>query len=397
MNIETLAIHAGQAIDPQTGAVMTPIYQTSTFAQKNPGQDPYMYSRAGNPTRKALEECLAALEGAKHGLAFASGMSATDAALRLLLPGDHVVTSDDVYGGTFRIFTQVYQPYGITFSFVDIGDVEAVRAAIQPNTRIVWIESPSNPKMKIADIRALTELAHATPYQAATGTSPSAPGASPVVAEGRRLVVVDNTFASPFLQQPLALGADITMHSTTKYIGGHSDVIGGALMTNDKPLYDRLYLLQRACGAVPGPMDCFLLLRGIKTLPVRMERHCQNAAKIAQLLDDHPEVEAVYYPGLPSHPNHEVAKRQMKDFGGMISFIVKGGAEAAKRVALSTKLWTFAVSLGGVESLIEVPTLLTHAVTATSSLAVNPALLRLSVGLEDVEDLWMDLRQALES
>ncbi len=390
MNFETLAIHAGQEIDPQTGAVMVPIYQTSTFAQKNPGQDPYMYSRAGNPTRTALEQCLAAVEGAKHGLAFASGMSATDAALRLLLPGDHVVTSDDVYGGTFRIFTQVYQPYGISFSFVDIGDSEAVRAAIQPNTRLVWIESPSNPKMKIADIRTLTEMAHATNYVPAAG-------ASPVVLADRRLVVVDNTFASPFLQQPLALGADIAMHSTTKYIGGHSDVIGGALMTNDKSLYDRLYLLQRACGAVPAPLDCFLLLRGIKTLPVRMERHCQNAAKIARLLDDHPEVEEVYYPGLTSHPSHEVAKRQMKDFGGMISFVVKGGAEAARRVAQSTKLWTFAVSLGGVESLIEVPALLTHAVTANSTLAVSPALIRLSVGLEDVDDLWTDLRQALES
>lgn len=389
MNFETLAIHAGQEIDPQTGAVMVPIYQTSTFAQKNPGQDPYMYSRAGNPTRTALEQCLAALEGAAHGLAFASGMSATDTALRLLLPGDHVVTSDDVYGGTFRIFTQVYQQYGISFSFVDIGDSEAVKAAIQPNTRIVWIESPSNPKMNVADIHALAEIAHATPYQPANG-------AQPVVLADRRLVVVDNTFASPFLQQPLALGADIAMHSTTKYIGGHSDVIGGALMTNEKTLYDRFYLLQRACGAVPGPLDCFLLLRGIKTLPVRMERHCQNAAQIAHLLDDHPEIEAVYYPGLPSHPNHEVAKRQMKDFGGMISFIVKGGGEAAKRVAQSTKLWTFAVSLGGVESLIEVPTLLTHAVTAGSSIAVNPALVRLSVGLEDVDDLWMDLRQALE-
>ncbi len=373
-HLETLAIHAGQTPDPTTGAVMTPIYQTSTYAQAAPAQHKgYEYSRSDNPTRKALEDCLAALEAAPYGLAFASGMAAIDTIFKLLKSGDHVIAPNDVYGGTFRLADKVWQQYGIEFSWIDARHPDQVKASIRPQTKLIWLETPTNPRMLLADIAAVSQIAQ----------------------EAGVLVAVDNTFASPALQQPLTLGAHLVMHSTTKYIGGHSDVVGGAIMTRDKALYDRLKFLQNAAGAVPGPMDCFLTLRGIKTLPIRMERHSANGLQVARFLDDHPAVAEVYYPGLDSHPQHELAKRQMRDFGGMISVILRGGVEAGKRFVSSTRLFALAESLGGVESLIEHPYTMTHASTAASDIAVDPGLVRLSVGIEHIDDLIDDLKQAL--
>ncbi|MCB0179142.1 MAG: aminotransferase class I/II-fold pyridoxal phosphate-dependent enzyme, partial [Anaerolineae bacterium] len=315
--IETLAIHAGQEPDPSTGAIMTPIYQTSTYVLPEVGQNRgYEYSRSDNPTRTALQANLAALEGAKYGLAFASGLAATDIVMRLMRPGDHIVVGDDVYGGTYRMFDKVLKHYGLNFSFVDLTDLDAFQQALRAETKLVWLETPTNPNLKLADIAALSELAHAR----------------------QALVVVDNTFASSYLQNPLALGADLVLHSTTKYLGGHSDVVGGAVMLNDQAIYEQLKFLQNAIGSVPAPMDCWLVLRGIKTLAVRMERHCRNALTLAQWLADHPAVARVIYPGLPDHPQHELAKRQMKDFGGMISIILNGGEPAALELVKRTKL-----------------------------------------------------------
>lgn len=372
--IETLAIHAGQEPDPTTGAIMTPIYQTSTYVLPDVGQDKgYDYGRSGNPTRTALEANLAALEGATYGLAFASGLAATDIVMRLIRPGDHVVVGDDVYGGVYRMFDKILKHYGLDFTFVDLSDLDAFQAALRPNTRLVWLETPTNPNLRLADIAALSEIAHAS----------------------KLLVAVDNTFATPFLQQPLSLGADIVVHSTTKYLGGHSDIIGGGLALNDPELYEQLKFFQKAIGSVPGPMDCWLVLRGIKTLHLRVERHCQNAMTLARWLADHPAVAQVLYPGLPSHPQHELAQRQMRDFGGMISIILRGGEAAARKMVKGTKLFALALSLGGVESLIEIPYALTHASTADSDIAVDPALIRISVGVEHVEDLRNDLAEAL--
>jgi cystathionine gamma-synthase len=372
---ETLAIHAGQDPDPTTGAVVTPIYQTSTYAQTAVGEHRgYEYSRTGNPTRTALERCVAALEGAERGLAFASGLAAEDAVLRLLRPGDHIVIPDDAYGGTYRLMARIHAEDGRSFSAAALGDLDALSAAWRPETRMVWVETPTNPLLRIADIAAVARFAH----------------------ERGALVAVDNTFATPYLQRPLALGADVVIHSSTKYLGGHSDVVGGVLATRDAGLAERLAFLQNAVGAVPGPFDCFLTLRGLKTLAVRMERHCANAAAVVDLLTGHDKVEQVLYPGLASHPNHEVAARQMTGFGGMVSFTVTGGEPAALEVARSTRLWTLAESLGAVESLIEHPHRMTHASVAGSPLAVDPALLRLSVGLETAADLVEDLGAALD-
>ena len=374
LHIETLAIHAGQSPDPATGAVMTPIYQTSTYVQSGVGEHKgYDYARTGNPTRTALEACLAALEGAQYGLCFASGMAAIDTLLRLIMPGEHVLASNDVYGGTYRLFTRVLREYGLSFDFVELADLDRVRAAIKPNTRLIWVETPTNPLLKIADLAALADIAHAA---------------------GARLAV-DNTFASPVLQQPIGLGADFVIHSTTKYLGGHSDVIGGAIVMNDAAAYERLKFLQNAIGAVPGPLDCFLTLRGLKTLPLRMERHSANAQRIAEFLTDHPGVKQVLYPGLSHHPQHQVARKQMRRYGGMISFLPVGDAAAAKRIVEHTQIFALAESLGGVESLIELPAPMTHASVAGSPLQVDPALIRLSVGLEHVDDLIADLQQAL--
>ena len=374
LHVETLAIHAGQAPDPTTGAVMTPIYQTSTYVQSGVGEHKgYDYARTGNPTRTALETCLAALEGAAHGLCFASGMAAIDTLLRLIKPGEHVLASNDVYGGTYRLFTRVLREYGLQFDFVELADLDRVRAALKPNTRLLWVETPTNPLLKIADLAALAEIAHAAGAQLA----------------------VDNTFASPYLQQPIGLGADFVIHSTTKYLGGHSDVIGGAILTNDAAAYERLKFLQNAVGAVPGPLDCFLTLRGLKTLPLRMERHSANAQRVAEFLADHPGVKHVIYPGLDDHPGHRVAQKQMRLYGGMISFLPVGDAATAKRIVERTKIFALAESLGGVESLIELPAQMTHASVAGSPLQVDATLIRLSVGLEHVDDLIADLQQAL--
>lgn len=376
MNIETEAIHAGQFPDPTTGAVMTPIYQTATYVQDGLGRHRgFEYSRTGNPTRSALEACLATLEGGQFGLAFSSGMAATDTVLRLLAPGDHVLAGNDVYGGTFRLFERVLRNYGLDFSYVDTTDLEQVNAALLPNTRLIWLETPSNPLLRVSDIAAIVELAK---YQ----KSPP-------------YVVVDNTFATPFLQRPLELGADLVVHSTTKYLGGHSDVIGGAVVGCENSLRERLAFLQNGVGAVPGPLDCFLVLRGIMTLPLRMIKHSENATEIANHLAEHPKIACVLYPFHPSHPQAGLARRQMRYGGGMISFILKGGEVEARRVVESTRLFTLAESLGGVESLIEVPAVMTHASTANSQLAVDPGLVRLSVGVENVIDLLEDLGKAL--
>jgi cystathionine beta-lyase/cystathionine gamma-synthase len=372
-HLDTLAIHAGQEPDPATGAIMTPIYQTSTFVQSAPGEHKgYEYSRSGNPTRTALEECIAAIENGRYGLAFASGLAAMDCVLRRLNPGDHVIVGNDVYGGSYRLFERVFARFGLRFSWVNMSDLNAVRAAFTPETKLIWLETPTNPLLTLFDMRA---LADAAPQNV--------------------LIAVDNTFASPALQQPLTFGADIVMHSATKYLGGHSDVVGGLLALNDENLYNELKFLQNAVGSVPGPMDCFLVLRGIKTLGVRMERHSANALQIARFLEDHHAVKQVLYPGLESHPQHDLAKRQMKGFGGMVSIILES-ADAAKRMVSRTKLFSLAESLGGVESLIEHPYSMTHASTANSPLAVDPALVRLSVGIEHIDDLIDDLRRALE-
>lgn len=373
---ETLAIHAGQKPDPTTGAVMTPIYQTSTFVQQGVGEHQgYEYARTGNPTRTALEECLAALEAARYGLAFASGMAAIDTVLKLLNPGDHVLASNDVYGGTFRLFDKQYKKYGLEFSYVEATELDAVKKGLRPNTRFVWLETPTNPRLKVADIRAIADLAHAH---------------HPVIQ-----VVVDNTFATPYLQQPLALGADLVLHSTTKYLGGHSDVVGGAALMNDVSLYEPLKFLQNAAGAVPGPMDCFLVLRGLKTLHLRMERHGENALAIAQFLSDHPNVTEVIYPGLEAHPQFATVRKQMRNGGGMISFFVEGGEAAARALLARTQFFALAESLGGVESLIELPSAMTHGSTKGSPLEVQPGLIRISVGLENKDDLIEDLQRAL--
>ncbi len=371
-HLDTLAIHAGQEPDPTTGAIMTPIYQTSTYVQSAPAEHKgYDYSRSGNPTRTALEELIAALEKGRYGLAFASGLAAIDTVIRLLNPGDHVIVGNDVYGGTYRLYERVFARFGVKFSWVDLTNLDNVRGAFTPQTKLLWLETPTNPLLALADIAALAKSA---PQEV--------------------LVAVDNTFASPALQQPLTMGADIVMHSSTKYLGGHSDVVGGLLALNDEKLYNDLKFLQNAVGAVPAPMDCFLVLRGIKTLGIRMERHSQNALQIARFLEDHPAVKKVMYPGLESHPQHELAKRQMSDFGGMVSIILEN-EEAAKRMVMQTKLFALAESLGGVESLIEHPYSMTHASTAASPISVDPALVRLSVGIEHVDDLIADLQRAL--
>lgn len=373
MKFETLAIHAGQEADPNNGAVMTPVYLTSTYKQDGIGKprQGYEYSRTLNPTRKALQDCLAELESGQWGLCFASGMAATDTVLRLLSQGDHVVAGHDVYGGTFRLFEKVLARYGLTFSWVDLTDLDAVKAACTPATRLLWLETPTNPMLRLADIAALAALA-----------------------PERVLVAVDNTFCSPAIQQPLLLGADIVMHSSTKYLGGHSDVVGGVVALNDPDIYARLKFLQNAIGAVPGPMDCFLTLRGIKTLGVRIERHSSNATAVARMLEDHPAVRQVIYPGLDSHPQYALAQRQMRLPGGMLS-VVLDTVEQAHRLVTRTKLFALAESLGGVESLIEHPYSMTHASTADSDIAVPPQLVRLSVGIEHVDDLIDDLRTAL--
>jgi cystathionine gamma-synthase len=374
MDFETRAIHEGQEPDPATGALITPIYQTSTFLQEGVGKNKgYDYSRSGNPTRTALETCLASLESADHGLAFSSGLGATTTIMHLVSPGERVVSVNDVYGGVYRMFSQVYEPKGYDFTFLSAAEITTDLAEhLDEKTRIVWLESPTNPLLNVIDIAAAAEAAHAV-------------GA---------LVVVDNTFATPYLQRPLELGADIVVHSTTKYLGGHSDVIGGFAATNDPTVAERLRFLQKSLGAVPGPLDAWLVLRGVKTLAVRMRQHCENAHQIADFLAGHDAVERVFYPGLPGHPGHDIAARQMADFGGMISFLA-ASEEAAIRLVAETKVWKLAESLGGVESLIEQPAQMTHASTANAPFAVPPNLVRLSVGIESVGDLVADLEHAL--
>ncbi len=372
---ETLAVHAGIEPDPLSGAIMTPIYQTSTYAQLGVAEHRgYEYSRTDNPTRTVLQTALATLEGGTHALAFSSGMAAIDTILRLVRPGEHVLSGNDIYGGTFRLFDKILSEYGIQFTFVDAVDLKQLSGAIQANTRLVWLETPTNPLLKLTDISAVATIAH----------------------EKGAWLGVDNTFASPALQRPIALGADLVVHSTTKYLGGHSDIVGGAIVLRDENLYERLKFLQNAIGAVPGPMDCFLTLRGIKTLALRMQAHCRNALQVAQFLADHPAVAEVIYPGLESHPQYELARRQMSGPGGMISFVLHGGEPAARLVARHTRLFTLAESLGGVESLIELPAPMTHASVADSPLAIDPGLVRLSVGIEHVQDLIADLAMALK-
>jgi cystathionine gamma-synthase len=373
----TKAIHAGQEPDPTTGAVILPIHPSSTYAQDGVGgtRSGYEYSRSANPTRTALQECLAALEGGRHAVAFGSGMGATDVLLRVLLsPGDHIVIPHDAYGGTFRLVDKVLGPWGIAYTPVDLADVGALRAALRPETRAIWCETPTNPLLGIADIAAVADVAR----------------------EAQARLVVDNTFASPYLQAPLALGADVVLHSTTKYIGGHSDVVGGALVTSDDALAERLLFTQNAVGSVPSPFDAWLTLRGVKTLAVRMERHSDNAERVVGFLAGHPAVARVLYPGLPEHPGHEVAAKQMRRFGGMVSIRLRGGRSAALRVCAATEVFTLAESLGGVESLIEHPGQMTHMSVAGSALQVPDDLVRLSVGIEDVEDLVEDLGSALD-
>jgi cystathionine gamma-synthase len=378
--LATKAIHAGFRPDPGTGAVNAPIYASSTFAQDGVGglRGGFEYARTGNPTRAALEASLAAVEAAAYGRAFSSGMAATDCALRALLkPGDHIVMPDDAYGGTFRLIDKVFTNWGIGYTAVALSDLDAVREAITPKTKLIWVETPTNPLLSIADIGAIAQLAATTNAKVATK------------------VLVDNTFASPALQQPLLLGADIVLHSTTKYIGGHSDVVGGALLTNDEELDVAFAFLQNGAGAVPGPFDAYLTMRGLKTLVLRMQRHSDNAALVAEFLDGHPAIQTVLYPGLPGHPGHEVAARQMSGFGGMVSVRLSGGPEAARKFCAGTEVFILAESLGGVESLIEHPGAMTHASTAGSQLEVPDDLVRLSVGIEDVADLLADLEQAL--
>ena len=376
MQFETTCVHAGQTPDPATGAIMTPIYQTSTYVQDGVGRyRGYDYARTGNPTRTALEVSLAALEGGQFSLTFGSGMAAIDTILHLLAPGEHILAGNDVYGGTFQLFERVLRPSGLDFSYVDTTDLEQVISNLRPNTRMIWLETPSNPLLHVSNITSIAKIAHSH--------------------SNSSLVVVDNTFATPYLQRPLAFGADLVVHSTTKYLGGHSDVVGGAIIGKDEALHERLAFLQNAIGAVPGPTDCFLILRGIKTLSVRMDRHAENAARVADYLSTHPNVQEVYYPFHISHPQVELARRQMRSGGGMVSFTMRGGASEAIRVAESTHIFALAESLGGVESLIEVPAAMTHTSTTNSPLAVSSSLVRLSVGIEDIGDLLADLSQAL--
>ncbi len=378
MRFDTLAIHAGQEPDPTTGAIMTPVYLTSTYVQAGPGEHKgYEYSRTQNPTRKALQDCLAALEGAKYGAAFASGLAATDMLMHLLDAGDHVVVSDDVYGGTFRIFDKVFKRQGLSFSFVDLSRPESFEAAITPKTKMVWVESPTNPMLKLIDLPRVAETAK----------------------KRNILSVCDNTFMTPYFQRPLDLGFDVVTHSTTKYLNGHSDVIGGFVCTSREDVAERMYFLQNAVGGVQGAMDSFLVLRGVKTLGVRMERHAQNAMRIAQYLSSHPKVSKVTYPGLESHPQHALARKQMKGFGGMMTFDIKGGLEVARTFLKTVKIFACAESLGGVESLIEHPAIMTHASVpkeTRQTLGISDGLIRLSVGIEDAQDLVDDLTQALE-
>ena len=371
---ETRAVHVGQEPDETTGAITVPIHLATTYVQSAPGQHRgYEYSRTSNPTRAALERSVAGLEGARHGFAFASGMAAEDALVGLLRPGDHVVLGLDAYGGTFRLIARIYGERGITWSAVDLSDPGALAGALRPETRQVWVETPTNPMLAVVDIAAVAETAHAA-------------GA---------VVIVDNTFATPYLQNPLGLGADVAVHSSTKYLGGHSDVVGGVIAVNDDELAEQLAFVQNAAGAVPSPFDCYLLLRGIKTLGVRMDRHCDNARAVAEHLEAHPAVARVMYPGLPDHPGHDVAARQMSGFGGMVSCILGGGEAAAVAAVSSTRVFQLAESLGAVESLIEQPSTMTHLSVADSPLAVDPGLVRLSVGIETIKDLLTDLDQAL--
>ena len=378
MKLATKIIHAGAEPDPSTGAIMTPIYQTSTYVQTAPGQHKgYEYARSQNPTRKALEDALAIIENGKYGLAFSSGVAATDAVIKLLSPGDEVIAANDMYGGTYRLFTKVFEKFGIKFIYVDTTNLASVESAISNHTKLLWIETPTNPLMNISDISAIAIIAK----------------------KAGALLCVDNTFASPYLQNPLDQGADIVMHSATKYLGGHSDVIQGALIMNDASIKDQLYFIQKSCGAVPGPMDCFLVLRGIKTLHVRMQRHCENGAAIAHYLRTHPKVEKVYWPGFEDNVGYAIAKKQMRDFGGMISFTLKDQSiEAANKVLSSTKLFSLAESLGGVESLINHPASMTHASIPREERIKNglaDGLMRLSVGIEDASDLIEDLKMAI--
>ena len=379
MKFATKAIHAGQEPDPTTSAVMTPIYQTSTYWQASPGDNKgYEYSRGTNPTRKALEDCIAALENAKYGLAFSSGMGATDAVMKLLKPGDEVITGDDLYGGSYRIFTKIFAAYGIKFHFISFDNPENIRKYANKHTKLIWVETPTNPTMQIVDIEAVANISK----------------------ELETTLVVDNTFASPYLQNPIDLGADIVMHSVTKYIGGHSDVVMGALVTNNEELYKKLWFIYNACGATPGPQDSFLVLRGIKTLHLRMKAHCENGRKVAQYLKNHPRVAKIYWPGFEDAPGHEVAKKQMRDFGGMISITLKDATlEDTFKIASSFKVFTLAESLGGVESLINHPATMTHGSIpkeVREKVGVVDSLLRLSVGVEDIDDLLEDLEQALK-
>ncbi|MCE7874321.1 cystathionine gamma-synthase [bacterium CPR1] len=380
LSFETLAIHAGQDPEPVTGAVVVPIYQTSTYAQEGLGKprQGFEYSRTDNPTRRAYETCLAALEGARHGLAFASGMAATATCAHLLRAGDEVLCSDDVYGGTFRFFTRVMEKFGVTTRYVDTSDLEVTRRALTDRTRMLWVETPTNPMLKLSDLTALAGIAR----------------------DAGAYLAVDNTFMTPYLQSPLKLGADVVVHSATKYLGGHSDVVGGALLTNNDAIYETLKFHQNAIGAVPGPFDCWLVMRGLKTLALRMDRHCQNAHALSELLAAHPQVAQVHYPGLPAHPHHLLARTQMRGFGGMISFEVKGGLESARKLVQSTRLFFLAESLGGVESLIEHPAIMTHASLPPerrAALGISDGLIRLSVGIENLTDLRADLEQALNA
>ena len=378
MKLGTKFIHAGVEPDPTTGAIMTPIYQTSTYVQEAPAQHKgYEYARSQNPTRTALEAAFAAIENGKYGLAFSSGVAATDAVIKLLKPGDEVIAGSDMYGGTYRLFSKVFEKFGIKFHYINMQDANSIRQYVNGNTKLIWIETPTNPLMNITDIAAVSAIAR----------------------EAKALLCVDNTFASPYLQNPLDLGADIVMHSVTKYLGGHSDVIQGCLMMNDQTLREQLYFLQKSCGAVPGPQDCFLVLRGIKTLHVRMQRHCENGKTIAHYLRNHSKVSRVYWCGFEDHPNYEIAKKQMRDFGGMMSFTLKDDSvNTAKKVLSSTKLFALAESLGGVESLINHPASMTHASIPREERLKNgltDSLIRLSVGIEDVDDLIEDLNQAI--
>jgi len=378
MKLATKYIHAGAHPDPSTGAIMTPIYQTSTYAQEAPGKHKgYEYARSQNPTRTALEEALAAIENGKHALSFSSGVAATDAVIKLLEPGDEVIAGSDMYGGTYRLFTKIFEKFGIKFHYVNMQDANNIKPFINSKTKLIWTETPTNPLMNISDIAAIAALAK----------------------PNKILVCVDNTFASPYLQNPLDLGADIVMHSGTKYLGGHSDVIHGCLMMNDDSLREKLYFIQKSCGAVPGPQDCFLVLRGIKTLHLRMQRHCENGAKVAHFLRSHPKVGKVYWCGFEDHPGYAVAKKQMRDFGGMLSFTLKDeSTEAAFKVLSSTKIFSLAESLGGVESLINHPATMTHASIPREERLKNglsDSLIRLSVGVEDADDLIDDLNQAI--